>query len=107
MKPPACPLVRLISWSDDAPQRARGLTASGFRVDASAFDSQRIASRIAALAPAAIVIDLERKPSHGKAVGIVLRKAKSTRSIPLVFAGGPPEKAAHIHGDLPGAIFTA
>jgi hypothetical protein len=98
------PLVRLISWSAEAPEHVRKLKA--FRVDASLLDSSRVIGRIAEMAPAAVVIDLDRKPSHGKAVGVVLTKSKSTRAIPLVFAGGPQEKAAHIQGDLPGAVFT-
>jgi len=83
------------------------LERAGFRVDASPFESSRIIGRIAEMAPAAVVIDLERKPSHGKAVGSVLRQAKSTRSIPLVFAGAPEEKTAHLQGDLPDAVFTS
>lgn len=99
-------LVRLISWSDQAPERARKLEARGFSVDATPLDSSRLIGRIAELAPAAVVIDLDRKPSHGKAVGVVLKSATSTRAIPLVLAGGPEEKAAHIQGDLPEAVFT-
>lgn len=83
------------------------LERAGFRVDASPFLSSRIVGRIAEVAPAVVVIDLERKPSHGKAVGSVLRQAKSTRSIPLVFVGAPGEKAAHLQGDLPDALFTS
>ncbi len=100
------PLIRLVSWSDQASDHARKLEAAGFRVDATPLDSSRLIGRIAEMAPAAVVIDLDRKPSHGKAVGVVLTKAKSTRAIPLVFAGGPPEKATHIQGDLPRATFA-
>src|ERR1700683_220646 len=99
-------LIRLVSWSDQAPEHAKKLEAAGFRVDATPLDSSRLIGRIAEMAPAAVVIDLDRKPSHGKAVGVVLTKAKSTRAIPLVFGGAPPDKAAHIQGDLPGATFT-
>jgi hypothetical protein len=100
------PVIRLVSWSEDASKHAKELETGGFRVDASPLESTRLIGKIAEMAPAAVVIDLDRKPSHGKAVGVVLTKAKSTRAIPLVFAGGPEEKAAHIHGDLPAAIFT-
>lgn len=100
-------LIRLVSWSDEAQQYAKKLEAAGFRVDATPLDSKRLIGRIAEMAPAAVVIDLDRKPSHGKAVGVVLTKSKSTRAIPLVFAGGPAEKAAHIQGDLRGAVFTS
>jgi hypothetical protein len=100
-------LIRLVSWSDEAPEHVKALETHGFRVDATPLDSKRLIGRIAEMAPAAVLIDLDRKPSHGKAVGVVLTKAKSTRAIPLVFAGAPPEKAAHIQGDLPRAVFTS
>ncbi len=57
--------------------------------------------------PAAIVIDLDRLPSHGKAVATVLRSSPSTRRIPLVFAGGAPEKVEGIRAALPDAVFAA
>jgi hypothetical protein len=99
-------LLRLISWSDQAAEHVSKLESRGFRVDASPLEASRLIGRIAELAPTAVVIDLDRKPSHGKAVGVVLQSAKSTRAIPLVLAGGPEEKAAHIQGDLPGAVLT-
>lgn len=57
--------------------------------------------------PAGIVIDLDRLPSHGRAVANVLRSSPSTRRIPLIFAGGAPEKVAVARGESPDAIFTA
>ena len=57
--------------------------------------------------PAAIVIDLDKLPSHGKAVATVLRSSPSTRRIPLVFAGGAAEKVRGIRAELPDAIFAA
>jgi len=43
--------------------------------------------------PDAILIDLTRLPSYGKAMGVLIRQHKLLRSIPLVFVEGDPEKA--------------
>lgn len=56
--------------------------------------------------PDAFVIDLERLPSHGKAVAMALRQAKATRSVPLVFVEGQPEKVAVVRAMLPDAVYT-
>lgn len=94
------PLVRFITWND------RKLKIRGFTVDDSPFRSSRLVGTIRDLAPAAILIDLDRAPSHGRAVAIVLRSSKSTQTIPMVFAGGEPEKIERTRRDLPGSIFT-
>ncbi|HYL60657.1 MAG TPA: hypothetical protein VEU51_17460 [Candidatus Acidoferrales bacterium] len=56
--------------------------------------------------PNVVVIDLDRLPSVGRDVGLALRMSKSTRLVPLVFAGGVPEKVAGIRALLPDASFT-
>lgn len=56
--------------------------------------------------PDVVVIDLERLPSVGRDIGLALRMSKSTRQVPLVFAGGAPEKVAGIRALLPDASFT-
>ena len=38
--------------------------------------------------PAAVVIDLDKLPSHGREVAVYLRQGKATRRIPLVFRQG-------------------
>jgi hypothetical protein len=57
--------------------------------------------------PAAIVIDLERLLSVGREIGLALRMSKSTRRIPIVFAGGAPEKVAGIRNMLPDAVYVS
>jgi hypothetical protein len=57
--------------------------------------------------PEAIVIDLTRIPSQGRAVGVELRRQKGTRAVPLLFAGGDSEKIARIRELLPDAVYTA
>jgi hypothetical protein len=56
--------------------------------------------------PHAILIDLTRLPSYGKAMGVLLREQKSLRAIPLVFVEGDPEKAARVRAVLPDAVYT-
>jgi len=101
--------VRLVSWDENtAKVRTRDLTNLGFRVEASSLlGSGGIVGHFRDLAPDAVVLDLDRLPSHGREVGTVLRDSKSTRHLPLVFAGGAPEKVDRIRGELPDAVFTA
>jgi hypothetical protein len=100
-------LVRLICWKEDlARERAALLKAARLEVDASPLNTSRLIGRIKANPPSAIVIDLDRMPSHGLAVGVILRRSSSTRRIPLVFAGGADEKVARIRRELPDAVFT-
>src|ERR1700685_3458253 len=99
--------VRLICWKEDlARERAALLKAARLDVDATPLNTSRLIGRIMENPPSAIVIDLDRMPSHGLAVGVVLRRSASARRIPLVFAGGVPEKAARIRQQLPDAVFT-
>lgn len=56
--------------------------------------------------PDAVVIDLSRIPSHGRAVGVFLRQQKATREKPLVFVDGDPEKTTKTKALLPDAVYT-
>jgi hypothetical protein len=101
-------LVRLICWKEDlARERAAFLKAARFDVDASPLNTSRLIGRIMADPPSAIVIDLDRMPSHGMAVGVVLRRSASARHIPLIFAGGAAEKVSRIRQELPDAVFAS
>jgi len=61
---------------------------------------------IGAAPPDAIVIDLTRMPSYGRALGTLLRQQKSTRMIPLVFIAGDPDKTRLVREVLPDAVIT-
>ncbi len=101
-------MVRLVCWKPDRAQaRARELEDAGYRVDASPLNTGGLIGHFRANPPSIIVIDLDRLPSHGREVGVALRQSPSTRSIPIVFAGGLPEKVEHIRRELPDAIYTA
>ncbi|HLK61961.1 MAG TPA: hypothetical protein VKU19_00880 [Bryobacteraceae bacterium] len=81
--------------------RREGVEASAYPVRGTAgFRS------LSADPPDAIVIDLMRLPSYGRAMGALLRERKSTRQIPLVFITGDPEKTQKARDLLPDATFV-
>jgi CheY-like chemotaxis protein len=99
--------VRLVCW-DDAGTRAAShlLRTAGFHVvDGSLRGAGGIVGRVRDEDPDAVVIDLERMPSFGREVANVLRNSKSTRHLPIVFAGGAVEKVSRIKAELPDARF--
>jgi hypothetical protein len=99
--------VRLLCWNPElAAERARILASRGVYVDASPLKPPGLIGHFRALAPQAVVIDLDRLPSHGREVATALRSSKSTRQIPIVFAGGLPDKVEAIRRELPDAVFT-
>jgi len=101
-------LIRLVCWNpDQAREHARVLDNAGFQVDAAAFRTDKIITRIRDASPAVILIDLDDRPSHGHAVAILLRSSKSVCHIPIVFAGGKQDKLERIRREIPGAFFTA
>jgi|SRR5947209_6603854 len=100
-------LVRLVCWKEDlARERAHALEAAGFCVDTSPWQPGRLISELRKNLPAVVLIDLDRLPSHGREVAVALRVSKTTRLIPIVLAGGAPEKVDRIRSELPDAFFT-
>ena len=56
--------------------------------------------------PHVVLIDLTRMPSHGREVATSLRGTKYTRHLPIVFAGGEPDKVAAIRRLIPDATYS-
>lgn len=99
--------IRLICWKEElAQERLLALAASELPVDASPCRPSELAQSFRQDDIAAVLIDLDRLPSHGREVAVWLRNRKATRSIPIVFAGGVPEKVEKIRVELPDAIYT-
>jgi len=99
--------IRLVCWNEDAArQHARELKKAGFTVNASALRTSGLIGQFRDHPPAAVLIDLDRLPSHGRAVAMVLRGGKSTRHIPIVFAGGAQDKIQRAREQVPGALFA-
>src|SRR6202011_1080183 len=90
-----------------AKDRAKLLKAAGFAADSSPMQGSGIVGQMREFAPDAVVIDLDRLPSQGREMAIMLRGSKSTRHIPIVFAGGQSEKVARIRAELPDAVYAS
>ena len=106
---PSKKTIRLICWNqDDAATRARDLRRAGYQVLADPPEaSGGMIRAFRELDPDAVVIDLDRLPSHGRELGLGLRSSQSTCHLPLVFAGGVAEKVERVRAALPDAVFTA
>ncbi|MCI0695281.1 hypothetical protein L0337_25145 [candidate division KSB1 bacterium] len=57
--------------------------------------------------PDAVVISLDRLPSHGRAVAEWFWESKKRQHIPILFAGGQPDKVKSTKVKFPKAIFCA
>ncbi len=101
-------MLRLICWNEaDASSRAATLRRAGYNVIADPPENAGGMVRyFRELSPDAVVIDLDRLPSHGRELGMSLRVSKSTSHLRLVFAGGIPAKIEMVRAAIPDAIFT-
>ena len=99
--------LALIHWSPaEAREAAARLRKAGHTVKTivpgKAGDPRTLFDR----PPDAVVIDLARRPSEGRDMGLFLRQRKATREVPLVFVGGDPAKLPKIRKLLPDAVYT-
>jgi hypothetical protein len=87
------PRVRVIHWrAAEAGPLIEACRGAGFEVEYLEGDGGAIGRAIRGKPPDVVVIDLTRRPSHGKEVAVWLRGRKSTRDIPIVFADGDLSK---------------
>jgi len=56
--------------------------------------------------PDAVIIDLGRLPSHGRAVAAWMRQRRATRTIPIVFVPGDVEKTRRLREAFPDAAYS-
>jgi hypothetical protein len=100
-------IIRLIHWNkDEAVQKAKLIRLEGYRVihrtPAGGKDMRDLFDH----PPAAFVIDLSRLPAQGRDLGMILRKTKSTRHVPLLYIDGEPDKVKSIQKILPDAVYS-
>jgi hypothetical protein len=99
--------IRLIHWNAaEAAERAGRLAAAGYVVVHAPPRDGADLRAIRAGRFAAVVIALDRLPSHGRDVAMALRAARTTRTLPIVFVGGDPDKVVKVRAQLPDAVFT-
>jgi len=94
------------SNSGEAKEKAALLAAQGFQPEVLVPGGQSFRKALRAHPPAAIVISLDRLPSQGRDIALALRLNKSTRMVPLLFAGGVPAKVAQVKETLPDAAYA-
>ncbi len=99
--------VLLVHWKpEEARPHVAALRKAGHGVRVLDPDGMPVLRALGARPPDAIVIDLGRLPSQGRAVATALRQQKATRAVPLVFVEGDPEKTARVKALLPDAAYT-
>lgn len=101
------PVVRLFHRrSAEAGPLIAKLHSAGYEVAYKRETQSPSVREIRDTAPAAIVIDLSRMPSHGRYVAAWVRGSKSIRHIPIVFVDGDPAKFEAIRREIPDAVYT-
>jgi CheY-like chemotaxis protein len=99
--------VLLVHWKPaEAAAHVAALRKAGHEVRVLDPDGMPELRALGADPPHAVVIDLGRLPSQGRAVATALRQQKATREVPLVFVQGDPEKTACVKALLPDAAYT-
>lgn len=101
--------VLLVHWNaTEARARAARLRDAGYtvRIHSKEADGEGF-KRVRAHPPDAVVIDLDRLPSHGRACGVWLRQTKPTRHVPILYVGGDDERIARTRKLLPDAVFSS
>jgi len=102
------PRVRLFHWkAPEASPLIELLRAAGHRVAYDEKIAPGLFSKIRKAPPDAVVIALNRLPSHGREVASFLRGSKTTRHIPIVFVGGDPAKVDAARRLMPDAAYTS
>ncbi|HLG04914.1 MAG TPA: hypothetical protein VI383_02105 [Gemmatimonadales bacterium] len=99
--------LRLIHWHPaEARAHARTLRALGHSVTCDPITDPDTFKQVRKKPPDVFVICLDRLPSHGREVAGALREFKPTRTTPILFVGGTPEKVVRLKETLPGAHHT-
>ena len=96
-----------IHWNPaEAAERAAALRKLGFTVDVEAEDGARACKHMTESPPDAVVISLQRLPSHGRETAKALQTIKATRELPILFVGGTDEAVEKTRATVPGAEFA-
>ena len=85
---------------------AAPLRGSGWEVEIESKDGARAARRIGTLNPDAVVIYLDRLPSHDRETARYLRSRPENRDLPVIFVDGRQEALGRIKTLLPDATYT-
>jgi hypothetical protein len=99
--------VKLLSWHEDIATKAAALKNRGVKIDASPLiRTSGPIGELAHLNPAVLVLDLDKLPSKSREIAEVLRSSKSAHHIPILFAGGQPEKTIRLRSENPNSSYA-
>ena len=99
--------VKLLSWHEDIAAKAASLRQRGLKIDATPLiKTSGLIGELAELNPAVLVLDLDKLPSKSREIAEVLRSSKSAHHIPILFAGGQPEKTQRLRSENPNATYA-
>jgi hypothetical protein len=95
-----------VHWNcDEIEARVAALKKAGYDVRYHCRTGEHV--KLGDFAPEAVIISLDRLPSHGRAVAEWFWEAKKRQNIPIVFAGGTPDKVEATRAGFPRAISCA
>lgn len=100
--------VHLVHWDAvEAQERLAALTVLGHdTIYLPGVSGTPLMRALRAGAPDCFLIDLERRPSHGREVGAALAASPATRHRPIVCAGGDADAVSRMRAIVPHAIFS-
>jgi hypothetical protein len=100
------PSIRLIHWDPISAEDFAALVRElGYRVNHASFTGAEF-KLLREDPPEVIIIDLSRRPSSGRDIGIAIRTYTDTRRVSLIFTEGDPSKVETIRTLLPDAVYT-
>lgn len=100
------PQILYLHWHDaELQERIALLRKTGCEVIG--HSSAETLAKSAEPLPDALIISLDRLPSHGRAVAEWFWEAKKRQHIPIIFAGGQADKVKSTKEKFPTAIFCA
>ncbi len=101
------PVAWLIHHGREEARARAALERLGFEVRTARSRGSPALREVRAARPDAVVIDLDRLPSHGREMGLSIRRSAATRELPLVFLGGDAEKVGGVRARLPDATYAS
>lgn len=96
-----------VHWNRaEALTRVRKLEEAGHQVRFESEEGTAAWNAIRADPPDALVVSLERLPSHGLRTAEVIHSRRDLRNLTLLFVGGDPEKVQLASSKFPQATFV-
>lgn len=98
--------IFFIHWNEDElKEKLTPLKKAGYKIEY--HFAAGVAAKITTESLGALIICLDRLPSHGTAYAEWMWSTKKRQQIPIVFCGGVPEKIKAVQLKFPDAIYCS